>query len=309
MQACPLAATREREKLAERVSHHFILGLGDEMEKRIGLLRDYIKIKRAGSDETTFGGDQNFFAAAQRVKAEVQNNITGEHVPEREYMTGLSGVKAKAEEETKAEEKAKAEDVKKQKMGCGIVALSDIFLYVAGKYNKGVLLQGMNYVNRKLSQSEYCAYYDKIYAFAGGVSLKGGASGIKLWRKFNRMAKLQGWSERARWGFSRKKILPRMEEMLLKDIPVVLCMPMALLKKDKDKGVWFYRKNDKGEFVPGTCVNGHYVVVTELLYEKEDIYLVISSWGKQYFVKWKEYDELLRTRLFGAFLGNLLYIK
>lgn len=243
------------------------------MEKCIGLLRDYIKIKRADSEETTFGGDQNFFAAAQRV---------------REAVT---------------------EDVKKQKMGCGIVALSDIFLYFAGKYNKGVLLQGVNYVNQKLSQSEYCTFYDKIYDFVGGVSLKNGASGIKLWRKFNRMARLQGWKERARWGISRKKILPRIKEMLRKDTPVVLCMPMALFKKDKEKGIWFYGRNDKGEYIPKTCVNGHYVVVTELLYEKEDIYLVISSWGKQYFIKWKEYDELIKTRFWGSVLGNLLYIK
>ena len=71
----------------------------------------------------------------------------------------------------------------------------------------------------------------------------------------------------------------------------------------------FYQKNQKGEYVPYTRVNGHYVVVTELLYEEDEIYLVISSWGKQYFIKWKEYDEEIRSRLFGAILGNLLYIK
>jgi hypothetical protein len=237
--------------------------------QHIGLLRDYIKIKRAGSEETTFGGDQNFYAAPDRAK----------------------------------------EDEKKQKMGCGIVALSDIFLYFSEKYNSGVMVDGRSYVNRMLNQREYCEFYDKIYTFAGGVSLKAGASGLKLWRKFNQMAKRQGWVERARWGFSRKKMLVRMEEMLSRDIPVILCMPMALFKKEKDKGIWFYKKNKNDEYVPYTRVNGHYVVVTELFYEGEDIYLVISSWGRKYFVKWKEYDKEIRSRLFGAFLGNLLYIK
>jgi len=245
------------------------------MEKRLGLLRDYIRIKRAGTEETTFGGDQNFFAPA---------------------------------------EQANAEDEKKQKMGCGIVALSDIFLYLAGKYNQCMQVDGSSYVNQRMNQKKYCEYYNRIYRFAGGVSLKNGASGIKLWRKFNRMAKRQGWSERARWGFSRKKILSRLKEMLAKDIPVILCIPMALFKKDKEKGLCFYGKNDKGEYIPKTYVNGHYVVVTELFSEKgdsekEEIYLVISSWGKQYFIKWREYDEQIKKRLFGAFLGNLLYIK
>ena len=275
------------------------------MKKRIGLVSDYIKIKRIDSGETTFGGDQNFFAAAQRVK----NLIYGEKAPaqadghEREKEADVGNTV------DKEMQKALKEDEKKQKMGCGIVALSDIFLYLSGKYNQGVQIGDRSYVNHGLKQKEYCEFYDKIYAFAGGVSLKNGVSGIKLWRKFNRMARRQGWKERARWGFSRKKIFQRMEEMLLKDIPVILCMPMALFKKEKDKGVRFYQKNQKGEYVPYTRVNGHYVVVTELLYEEDEIYLVISSWGKQYFIKWKEYDEEIRSRLFGAILGNLLYIK
>lgn len=286
------------------------------MEKRLCLLKDYIKVKRAGSEGTTFGGDQNFFAA-ERVKElmwkeserQEESEVPKEEGLSKEADRQESDAKALVKEQTKAVEKSKAEDEKKQKMGCGIVALSDIFLYLSGKYNKSLQLDGVSYVNYKLDQKTYCEYYNRIYRLAGGVSLKNGASGIKLWRTFNRMAKLQGWSERARWGFSRKKILSRLEEMLAKDIPVILCVPMALFKKDKEKGLWFYMKNEKGAYVPRTRVNGHYVVVTELFYENEEIYLVISSWGKQYFIKWKEYEEQIKTRLFGAFLGNLLYIK
>ncbi|MBQ8596226.1 MAG: hypothetical protein IJ409_00410 [Lachnospiraceae bacterium] len=275
------------------------------MQKRLGLLKDYIKVKRAGSEETTFGGDQNFFAAAQRVKELVQKEDGSDNASKQQEAPN----RFQAEQQSTESEKSRAEDEKKQKMGCGIVALSDIFLYLSGKYNKSLQLDESSYVNCELDQKTYCEYYNRIYRFAGGVSLKNGASGIKLWRKFNRMAKLQGWKERARWGFSRKKMFGRMEEMLKKDIPVILCVPMALFKKDKEKGLWFYTKNEKGDYIPRTRVNGHYVVVTELFFEQEEIYLVISSWGKQYFIKWKEYEEQIRSRLFGAFLGNLLYIK
>lgn len=269
------------------------------MKKRIGLLNDYIKVKRAGSEETTFGGDQNFFAAAERVKEAAFRKTDDEQSNRSEQEAGNAS--------ENAEQRLQAEDLKKQKMGCGIVALSDLFLYLSGKYNAGIRIGDRSYVNHGMLQSEYCEYYDRIYAFAGGVSLKAGASGLKLWRKFNRMAKVQGWNERARWGFSRKKIFQRMEGMLLKDIPVILCMPMALFKNDK--GICFYKRNEKGEYVPYTRVSGHYVVVTEIIYEEQDIYLVISSWGKQYFVKWNEYDTEIRKRLFGGFLGNILYIR
>ncbi len=278
---------------------------GANMKKRIGLVSDYIKIKRMASEESTFGGDQNFFAATQRIKNLIYEEKDSAEATVRDMKREADDKKSAEKEEQKVLREAE----KKQKMGCGIVALSDIFLYLSGKYNQGVQIGDRSYVNHGLKQKEYCEFYDKIYAFAGGVSLKNGVSGIKLWRKFNRMARRQGWKERARWGFSRKKIFQRMEEILLKDIPVILCMPMALFKKEKDKGVRFYQKNQKGEYVPYTRVNGHYVVVTELLYEEDEIYLVISSWGKQYFIKWKEYDEEIRSRLFGAILGNLLYIK
>lgn len=246
---------------------------GISMKQHLKLLKDYVKIRRMDSGAYTFGGDQNFFRAAQRKEA--------------------SG----------------SEDEKKQKMGCGIIALSDIFLYFSGKYNQSLDWNGKSYVNQKMEQPEYCSYYDEIYTFADGVSLKGGVSGIKLWRKFNRMAKLQGWKERARWGFSQKKRLQRMEEMLGNDIPVLLCIPMAFLKKEKDRKLNLYQKNEAGEYDVKTKTNGHYVVVTELFYEKDELYLVISSWGKQYFIKWKEYEELLKNLLFGVVLGNLLYIR
>lgn len=282
---------------------------GDTMEKRLGLLRDYIRIKRIGTEETTFGGDQNFFAAAERVKLLMQNKADEVLTDKVTNTEEIPAEEMSVKEPMKTIAESEAEDEKKQKMGCGIVALSDIFLYLAGKYNRSLQVDGETYVNHELNQKTYCEYYNKIYRFAGGVSLKNGASGIKLWRKFNRMAKLQGWGMRACWGFSRKKILSRLKEMLKKDIPVILCVPMALFKKDKDKGLCFYGKNDRGEYFVRTRVNGHYVVVTELYSENEEIYLVISSWGKQYFIKWREYEEQIKTRLFGAFLGNILYIR
>ena len=74
------------------------------------------------------------------------------------------------------------------------------------------------------AEKEYKDYFDDRYAFLGGLSARtrNGLSGFKLQSRFNRMAKAEGWKLRAKWGFSGRRMYCRMEEMLRKDIPVIL---------------------------------------------------------------------------------------
>ena len=65
---------------------------GGRMYERTGLRGQYIQVKRKRSGEITFGGDQGFFAGAPMRSA----------------------------------------DERKQKQGCGITALANTFLYLAG---------------------------------------------------------------------------------------------------------------------------------------------------------------------------------
>lgn len=239
------------------------------MEKGLKLSREYIQVKRQKNGELTFGGDQGFFAGAQRGSA----------------------------------------DEKKEKFGCGIIALSDLFLYLANKNSRFVIEQNMSYVNHALLQEEYQKYYNSIYKFLGGIPLKGGVSGIKLQCGFNRMARRKKWPVRARWCFSGKKLYRRIEEMLEKDIPVILCIPMLLRKKDKERKLPFYIREENG-FKQVLKMSAHYVTVTEIIIEKEDaVFLEISSWGKKYYIKWEEYDYLIHTVFLGTILGNILYIR
>ena len=98
--------------------------------------------------------------------------------------------------------------------------------------------------------------------------------------------------------------------MLRKDIPVIMCIPMTLLKKDKGRGLSFYKKEKEG-YRKVCVVSAHYVTVTGMIREKVDgrTFLQISSWGKQYYVCKEEYDELIHTVFLGIILGNILYIK
>ena len=240
------------------------------MKKYLKLSKEYIQVRRRENGEITFGGDQGFFKGV--------NKGSG--------------------------------DERKEKSGCGIIALSDLLLYFANRDHKFSIDQNLNYVNQILEQEEYQKYYNSIYDLLGGIPMKGGISGLKLQIGFNRLARKQGWSLRAKWGISGKRIYERIEEMLVKDIPAILCVPMPLCKKDKKRGLPFYKKEEEG-YRQVLTVRAHYVTVTGIVQENDDEegLLEISSWGKKYYIKWKEYDILIHTLFLGTILGNILYIK
>ncbi len=235
-----------------------------------GLRGQYIQVRRSGSNELTYGGDQSFFKGAP----------------------------------------PGSEDEKKHKLGCGITALSDMFLYLADRDPAYIIRENEGYVNHIFLQKEYEDYYNRIYELAGGLSrgARNGLGGLRLQRSFNRVARGRGWKIRAHWGMSLKKLYSRIEGMLGKDIPVILCIPLQLGRKRKEKGICFYRREKEG-YRAACTVSGHYVTVTGITEERDARYLELSSWGSKYYVNWEEYDRFVHTTLFGAFLGNILYIR
>lgn len=243
------------------------------------LRNSYIQVRRELDGELTFGGDQGFF------KMETKD-IDAE---------------------------------KKSQSGCGIVALADTFLYLSSWKKSFVGTWMESYVNHALTEVQYRAYYNQIYYMLGGVSLRNGASGLKLARGFNRLARQQHINLKGRWAFSGKKILSRIEQMLEKDIPVILCVPKMVGKKVKEHKLGFYQYSER-ELVQKTAISAHYVVVTgiNMLSEMEQYgvntsekrtLLEISSWGKKYYIDWQEYKDFIDTHFLGTILGNILYIR
>lgn len=241
--------------------------------KKIGLLGDYIQIRRENGN-LTFGGDQNFFGSRE------SNGI----------------------------------DRKKKQFGCGVVAFADLLLYLGARDDAFLVKETADYVKKELSEFSYKEYFNRIYDFIGGVIGNYGISGITIFRRFNKIARRNGWKLRAKWGCSRKKLLTRIEEMLEKNLPVILCIPMMLLKKDKeDKLALYVRKYDenadKYSYRLAEKTNAHYVTVTGIIYEEDAIYLRISSWGKEYYINYMEYDAYIENHFLGKVLGNILYIR
>lgn len=250
------------------------------MPETIGLASLYIQVRRKQTGAVTCGGDQNFFAGAREGTA----------------------------------------DFRKQKLGCGITALGDVFLYL-GKREGGCIREMRKFVKPCLTEEEYRDYYNRVYRFVGGIFpwAKSGLSFLRIQTGFNRMARKCRWRFRARWGFSYRKLRRRIEQMLGRDLPVILCIPFMVFKRDKGLGAFFYEKTESG-YKKACRVSAHYVVILGLTEQEGQSWLKISSWGKEYYVNWEEYCALLWPPLKGqlvygflrrvleTILGNILYI-
>ena len=181
----------------------------------------------------------------------------------------------------------------KYQSGCGVVAFLDLLLYLTD-------------TDREVSEKVYKDYFNQIYSLIGGIPFMSGISGLKLQFKFNWIARQRHWKVRAKWGLSGKKLFSRVKEMLQKDIPVILCIPHMIRKKDKKDKLAFYKK-ETFEKVQET--SSHYVMITGIVQKEKEIYFSISSWGKEYYINWKEYDTYMNTHFLGKILGNILYIR
>lgn len=243
------------------------------MEKRTGIQREYVRVSRKENAVLTYGGDQGFFGSGEASK----------------------------------------EDRRKKESGCGIIAFADLLLYLGNRDSTYRIPETEPYLNRALRQEEYQNYYNAIYRFLGGLPFKGGISGLRLTLMFNRLSLRQGFGLRAVWGLSGKKVFPRVRQMLLQDIPVILCIPMMLLKKDKRDGIRLYgREEERGGnfcYQEKAFTRAHYVMVTGIVEEEREAYYEISSWGKKYYMSCGEYDILIRTHFLGTILGNILLIR
>ncbi len=243
------------------------------MKRRTGILGEYVQVRRKGNGSLTYGGDQGFFDLQRATKR----------------------------------------DKRKKESGCGLVAFTDMLLYLGSRNRRFCIPETENYVKGILTEEEYKSCYNAVYDFYGGIPFKGGVSGFGLSFRFNRLSRREGFSLSAIWGLSGRKIFDRIEEMLSEDIPVILCIPMMLFRKDKKDGLWLYEREEKQD---GTCLyhrkaftGAHYITITGVIEEKDGVYYEISSWGKKYYMNRNEYDILIHTHFMGTILGNILYIR
>jgi len=183
--------------------------------------------------------------------------------------------------------------------GCGLISSADILYYLTHKE-----VDGIDY-------ERYCKYIFKMKKKYFPIFPMFGTTGYNLSWGMNKYFREKNLPFRAKWCASGKKMLGRIKEMLLEDIPVTFSIGPSVFQ-----GVTFYElKPKRGQyynFVPDDLegkVKGHYVTVIGVLEDdwKGDIWLEVSSWGRKYYIDFKEYKKaVLRGSCF--LFSNILYI-
>ena len=181
-----------------------------------------------------------------------------------------------------------------RKCGCGPVAALDTVWYLEKRFESSPFLSLQAY-NAELLQLTR-RYFPLLPPF--------GINGALFVIGMNRLLRDRGLPYRAVWMLSGKKLWGRVEEMLSRDLPVILSVAPNFPAFWENNRLPFYVQTRAGSFQRTTATKGHYVTVTGI----DDKWVRISSWGREYYINRMEY--MAYTREYSNFVfGNAMYLK
>ncbi len=188
-----------------------------------------------------------------------------------------------------------------------MVALGDLLLYLMEKEKRPYQIEGMTYHTAFEEKEAYRTYFNRLCRRLKWFPTRSGMSGVLMAIRFNAVMWKSHMPYRARWGLFELVREKRIEKMLRKDLPVILCIPRVLLPWQKEDKLPLYMESS-GQMKQVDATRAHYVTITGLISHQGEAYYRISSWGRKYYISVKEYRDFVRTHLFGTVLGNILYI-
>ncbi len=182
--------------------------------------------------------------------------------------------------------------------GCGLISCADIFLYISGRV--------------RLMQPEYMSIVRRFAKDQLRVRGKLGLNGISMGLGMSRLLREKKIAMHASWCFSKEKILPRITDMLKKDMPVCISVGPCIGSKEKIKeyGVDLFIRNGRKFMLPewrSGLVKDHYVTVTGIIRSEGKTMLEISSWGERYYIDWAQYTAYLNSAR--TFFSNIMLIE
>lgn len=194
--------------------------------------------------------------------------------------------------------------------GCGLVASGDILLYLTktGRIKSAetelVLRRGEIY--EKETYLKYLRGLEKKYFYVS--RLIRGITGFGLVIGFNRFAAAKKSAIQASWGVPVSKIGGVIRKSLESDIPVLFSVGANFPWIFGKKGVTLYEKQN-GTYNKSTQARKHYMTITGMVSDDRlgELYR-ISSWGREYYMSRREYEEYIRRYSIGL-LTNILFIR
>ena len=191
-----------------------------------------------------------------------------------------------------------------ERCGCGIVAVQEVLLYLTRYHGcPGQELLGSMSERTVISQDEYNRSLDRLRSRYIHLIPSFGVNGISLVAGMNAVFRRYGYPYRGQWKISSRSFYPCMEDMLERDIPVIISVgpnfPAVWGKKTVELS-----PETRGRGAVPQGINAHYMIATGL--DENSIH--ISSWGRKYLIDREEYDEYVR-RISSSIVSNLVYIK
>lgn len=204
--------------------------------------------------------------------------------------------------------------------GCGVIALSDLFLYFAMTIPEGKDTHAAQFMDKykNVTQEEYMKFVDIIQDKYAKIYGSCGTFGWELSRAVNSYCKDNSLPYEAAFevGLSNLEMLHKMQDMLTHNYPVILMIgqswPVSLSKLRK-VGIPFFKrtwaKRSTSELATRSYVAyeiaernvyGHFVVVTGVIIDEkanwasQKIMLKISSWGEEYYISYDHYCQFLK---------------
>lgn len=193
-----------------------------------------------------------------------------------------------------------------QKSGCGVVACTDLLMYLCRQrqYHCLELFPGAAADAKPITRNAYLYSARLLHKRYLPVIPYFGINGWNFVWGLNRCFRKNEMNLKASFGVRRKKLWSTVEQMLREDVPVILSVGPNfpfLWKKEK---LTFYTRGKTGAYTPACMVSGHYVTVTAM----DGIWLCISSWGREYYINREEYWIYARKHS-GFLVSNLVYIR
>ena len=176
--------------------------------------------------------------------------------------------------------------------GCGPVAVLDTLLYLTHRQE------------RPLSLAEYIRMLEEMSKRYFPLVRPFGINGLMLAAGTNRLLRKYRLPYRAFWAISGRKFWSRVEELLCQDLPVIFSVGPNFPAVWQKHRLPFYRKTAEGVYILSSSAKSHYITATGI----DSEWLRISSWGTEYYINRKEYDEYIR-RYSTAIVSNILMLR
>ena len=191
-----------------------------------------------------------------------------------------------------------------RRCGCGLVCALDLLVYLH-RWHRGCTVPFFQ--DFSVDPIDGAAYEQAITRLRRRwlpIVYPLGTSGLALAWGFNRFFRKFGLPLRAKWAVKWEKLYSAIEEMLQRDIPVVLAVGQnfpRIWRKDK---LTFYRKTADGGYRPANFTRAHFVNVTGM----DECWLQVSSWGKCYYINREEYSQFAKQHSL-RWLCNIVSIQ